>query len=149
MRVVLQRVRSASVEVEGSQVGSIQAGLLLLVGIGPEDSPSDLDWMAKKIPGLRIFPDPEGKMNLSLDDIQGAILAVSQFTLYGDVKKGRRPSFTGAAHPEKAEADFDRFVELLREGGRKVPTGVFGADMKVSLINDGPVTLILESPGNR
>lgn len=147
MRVVLQRVSSASVRVEGAVAGEIGAGFLLLVGIGHEDSEADLAWMADKVAGLRVFEDAEGKMNLSLEDTGGAILSVSQFTLYGDCRKGRRPNFMAAARPEKASELYDRFNELLRGKGIRVETGVFGAMMEVSLVNDGPVTLILDSPG--
>lgn len=147
MRVVLQRVSSASVRVEGAVTGEIGAGFLLLVGIGHEDSEADLAWMADKVAGLRVFEDAEGKMNLSLEDTGGAILSVSQFTLYGDCRKGRRPNFMAAARPEKASELYDRFNELLRGKGIRVETGVFGAMMEVSLVNDGPVTLILDSPG--
>ncbi|GIO12445.1 putative D-aminoacyl-tRNA deacylase-like protein [Cohnella xylanilytica] len=147
MRVVLQRVSGASVRVEGAVTGEIGGGLLLLVGIGHEDSEADLAWMADKVAGLRVFEDEEGKMNLSLEDTGGAILSVSQFTLYGDCRKGRRPNFMAAARPEKASELYDRFNGLLRAKGIRVETGVFGAMMEVSLVNDGPVTLILDSPG--
>ncbi|MBB6691332.1 D-tyrosyl-tRNA(Tyr) deacylase [Cohnella xylanilytica] len=147
MRVVLQRVSSASVRVDGAVAGEIGAGFLLLVGIGHEDSEADLAWMADKVAGLRVFEDAEGKMNLSLEDTGGAILSVSQFTLYGDCRKGRRPNFMAAARPEKASELYDRFNELLRGKGIRVETGLFGAMMEVSLVNDGPVTLILDSPG--
>ncbi|MGG1313897.1 MULTISPECIES: D-aminoacyl-tRNA deacylase [Cohnella] len=146
MRVVLQRVANASVRVNGSVVGEIGAGLLLLVGIKQEDTEADLAWMADKVAGLRIFEDGEGKMNLSLMDVGGAVLSVSQFTLYGDCRKGRRPNFMAAARPEKASELYDRFNAMLREKGITVATGIFGAMMEVSLVNDGPVTLVLDSP---
>lgn len=145
MKVVIQRVKKASVEVEKEVVGEITQGLLLLVGITHDDTEEDLAFLADKIVHLRIFEDNEGKMNLSLLDIGGEILSVSQFTLYGDCKKGRRPNFMNAAKPEIAKPLYERFNELLREKGVKVETGIFGAMMEVSLINDGPVTLILES----
>lgn len=144
MRVVVQRVSRAQVTVAGEVVGAIDGGLLLLVGIRQGDTPAELQWMADKVPDLRIFPDHEGKMNRSLMEAGGAILAVSQFTLYGDCKKGRRPSFIDAAPGPEASLLFDRFVDLLRTRGLTVATGVFGADMQVSLVNDGPVTLIVE-----
>jgi len=146
VRVVLQRVANASVRVNGSVVGEIGAGLLLLVGIKQEDTEADLAWMADKVAGLRIFEDGEGKMNLSLMDVGGAVLSVSQFTLYGDCRKGRRPNFMAAARPEKASELYDRFNAMLREKGITVATGIFGAMMEVSLVNDGPVTLVLDSP---
>lgn len=146
MRVVLQRVTEASVRVEGKIVGEIGKGLLLLVGIAPGDGDKELAWMADKVAGLRIFEDDAGKMNLSVEEVRGAILSVSQFTLYGDCRKGRRPNFLGAAKPEIASELYDRFNGLLREKGFEVATGVFGAMMDVALVNDGPVTLILDSP---
>lgn len=144
MRVVLQRVSRARVAVEDRITGEIGAGLLLLVGFAESDAPEALAWMADKIVGLRIFADDEGRMNRSVADVDGAILLVSQFTLYGDARKGRRPSFVGAAPPEIAIPLYERFVALLRETGRRVETGEFGATMQVELVNDGPVTLILE-----
>lgn len=146
MRVVLQRVRHAQVQVDGQTVGACEQGVLLLVGVGPEDGEAQAEWMARKIAGLRIFPDDDGRMNLSLQDIGGQALSVSQFTLYGDCRKGRRPSFVGAAKPELADPLWQRFNDLLRGQGIPTQTGVFGADMKVELLNDGPVTLILETP---
>ena len=147
MRVVLQRVREAQVVVDGETVGAIEQGLLLLVGLGAEDTEEDLQILAKKCAVLRIFEDDGGKMNLSVQDIQGSVLAVSQFTLLADTRRGRRPSFAKAMHPSQAEPMFDRFVEILREDYKlPVETGVFGADMKVSLCNDGPVTIVLETP---
>ncbi|WP_077614620.1 D-aminoacyl-tRNA deacylase [Caenibacillus caldisaponilyticus] len=145
MRVVVQRVKSASVTVDGAVVGEIGQGLLLLVGIKNDDDERAVDYVADKIYGLRIFEDESGKMNHSVADVGGAILSVSQFTLYGDVSKGRRPNFMEAARPEKAEPLYERFNERLREKGLHVETGVFGAMMDVALVNDGPVTIIVES----
>ncbi len=144
MRVVLQRVARASVKVEGRVTGAIGPGFLLLVGLTHADGDEQITWMAKKIVSLRLFRDDEGRMNRSLKEVGGRVLAVSQFTLYGDAVKGRRPSFVGAAPPEKAAPLFDRFVEALIREGASVATGVFGAMMEVELVNDGPVTLILE-----
>jgi D-tyrosyl-tRNA(Tyr) deacylase len=148
VKVVLQRVSQAAVRVNGEVVGGIGSGLLLLVGIGQEDEEADLAWMADKVAGLRIFEDDAGKMNRSVSDVNGSVLSVSQFTLYGDCRKGRRPNFMAAARPETASALYDRFNGLLRARGLPVETGRFGAMMDVSLVNDGPVTLILESPGD-
>ncbi|WP_353948058.1 D-aminoacyl-tRNA deacylase [Sporolactobacillus sp. Y61] len=145
MKVVLQRVKKASVEVEEKTVGRIDGGLLLLVGIRQGDALEDVYYVADKIAGLRIFEDAEGKMNRSLVDVSGAILSVSQFTLYGDVSHGRRPSFIQAARPEKARPLYEAFNDRLRSHGLTVETGVFGARMDVSLLNDGPVTLIVAS----
>ncbi len=145
MKVVVQRVSKARVTVDDDIVGEIGAGLMLLVGIGQEDGERDLVWMADKLAGLRIFEDDSGKMNLSVEDIKGAILSVSQFTLYGDCRKGKRPNFMAAAKPELAESLYEQFNERLRGRGLKVETGRFGAIMEVSLVNDGPVTLILDS----
>lgn len=146
MRVLIQRVTSATVTVDGNITGEISGGLLLLVGITHADTEAIEDRMADKIVKLRIFSDDQGLMNKSLLDTGGALLAVSQFTLYADAKKGNRPSYTDAARPEQASPAFDRFVaKLATRIGRPVPTGVFGADMKVSLINDGPVTIWLDS----
>ncbi len=144
MRILLQRVSSASVTVDGRVVGQIARGYLLLVGFTHDDEPSRLDWMADKVQGLRLFPDAEGKMNLGLDDVGGELLVVSQFTLYGDAQKGRRPSFIDAARPEVAIPLYERFIAMLRERGLRVATGEFGAMMDVALVNDGPVTLWLE-----
>ncbi|HEX8395435.1 MAG TPA: D-aminoacyl-tRNA deacylase [Longimicrobium sp.] len=144
MRIVLQRVSRARVTVNDRVTGQIGAGLLLLAGFRAEDTEETLAWMAEKVTGLRIFPDDDGKMNRSLDDVNGALLVVSQFTLYGDARKGRRPSFVEAAPPEIAIPLYERFVHLLRAGGRDVQTGEFGANMQVELVNDGPVTLVLE-----
>jgi D-tyrosyl-tRNA(Tyr) deacylase len=144
MRIVLQRVKEAAVRVEGQEVARIGPGLLLLVGIAREDDEAELSFWAKKIPQLRIFPDEEGRFNRSLSEVNGEILCVSQFTLFGDCRKGRRPSFSDAAPGPQAVELFERFVSLLRAEGAPVKTGVFGAYMEVSLVNDGPVTLILE-----
>jgi D-tyrosyl-tRNA(Tyr) deacylase len=144
MRVLLQRVSRAEVRVAGRVTGRIGTGFLLLVGFTHSDTEEQLTWMADKIIGLRLFADQEGKMNLGLTDVQGALLVVSQFTLYGDAQKGRRPSFIDAARPEVAEALYERFVALLRARGVPVATGEFGAMMEVDLVNDGPVTLWLE-----
>lgn len=144
MRVVLQRVKRAEVRVDGEQVGSIGRGYLLLVGFKAGDGDDALRWMVEKVRGLRLFPDSEGKMNLPIDEIGGELLVVSQFTLYADVRKGRRPSFIGAAEPDEAERLYDRFVEQLRAGTIPVATGLFGALMDVDFVNDGPVTLIIE-----
>lgn len=145
MKVVAQRVSRARVRVGGETVGEIGPGLLLLVGVGREDGERDAVWMADKVAGLRVFEDAEGKMNLSAMDTGGSILSVSQFTLYGDCRKGRRPSFADAAPPDTARALYKKFNDLLRARGLKVETGVFGAMMEVELVNDGPVTLIVDS----
>ncbi len=145
MKVVLQRVKEAAVEVQGKTIGKIGHGICLLVGIEKGDSEKDAHYLTKKAAELRIFPDKEGKMNLSLSDIRGEVLAVSQFTLASSLKKGRRPSFDKAEEPEKAEKLFNYFVELIKQRGIEVKTGVFQAMMDVHLINDGPVTFILES----
>jgi len=137
-------VTTASVTIDGRVAGSIEQGLLLLVGFRHDDVAESLSWMADKVAGLRIFPDREGKMNRSVEEIGGALLVVSQFTLYGDAAKGKRPSFIDAARPETAIPLYERFVALLRERIPRVETGEFGADMKVSLVNDGPVTIWLE-----
>ncbi len=144
MRVLLQRVSSAEVRVDGRATGQIGRGYLLLVGITHDDDAARLGWMADKVAGLRLFADAEGKMNLALADVAGAVLVVSQFTLYGDASRGRRPSFIAAARPEVAIPLYERFIVLLRERGLTVATGEFGAAMEVELINDGPVTLQLE-----
>jgi D-tyrosyl-tRNA(Tyr) deacylase len=145
MRVVLQRVSEASVSIAGEVVGEIGAGLVLLVGFTGEDGDAELRWMAEKILGLRVFCDDEGKMNLSLQDVGGDLLVISQFTLYGDTRKGRRPSFVHAAHPDVAIPLYHRFMELLREAAPgRVESGEFGAMMDVALVNAGPVTLVLE-----
>lgn len=144
MRVLVQRVSQASVAVGGRSVGAIGPGLLLLVGFTHSDDDAVLVWMADKVCGLRIFPDDENKMNRSVLDTDGGLLVVSQFTLYGDVAKGKRPSFIDAARPEQAVPLYDSFVAMLRERTPLVETGEFGAHMLVSLVNDGPVTLWLE-----
>jgi len=144
MRIVLERVSEAWVRVEGKEVARIGPGLLLLVGISRQDEQEELAFWARKIPELRLFPDEQGKFDRSLRDVGGEILCVSQFTLFGDCRKGRRPSFSQAAPGPEAQRLFDRFVELLRGQGIPVKTGVFGAHMGVGLVNDGPVTLILE-----
>ena len=146
MRIVLQRVKSASISIEGTVVGEIEQGFLLLVGVGPDDTRDDASYLARKIAGMRIFSDENGKMNLSIDQVGGKILSVSQFTLFADTKKGNRPSFTGAASPEAANKLYEEFNEILRmEYGLIVETGEFGADMQVSLVNDGPVTILLDT----
>ena len=144
MRVVLQRVSSASVTIEGEVTGRIARGFLLLAGFTHTDTPAAADWMAEKVAGLRLFTDAEGKMNLGLAEVGGSVLVVSQFTLYGNAEKGRRPSFVDAARPEVAIPLYERFVEQLRAQGLEVATGRFGAMMEVALVNDGPVTLVLE-----
>jgi len=146
MKIVLQRVREASVEVDGRVVGKIGRGLCLLVGVEKGDEEKDADFLAGKATELRVFPDAEGKMNLSLRDVGGEILAVSQFTLAGSVRKGRRPSFDNAEAPERAAALFDHFTSALRAAGFKVETGIFQAEMVVRIDNDGPVTFVLECP---
>ncbi|MEO5824350.1 MAG: D-aminoacyl-tRNA deacylase [Gemmatimonadales bacterium] len=144
MRVVLQRVRRASVRIEGADHAAIGVGYLLLAGFAPDDTVAVVDWMASKIIGLRLFADGEGRMNLDLAAVSGDILVVSQFTLMGDVGKGRRPSFLDAAPPAMAVSLYEHFVAALGSTGTTVLTGVFGADMRVALENDGPVTLLLE-----
>jgi D-aminoacyl-tRNA deacylase len=145
MRAVIQRVISSSVAVEGKVVGEIGAGFMALLGVARDDEQKDADYLAEKIANLRVFADEQGKMNLSLLDTGGAMLVVSQFTLYADSRKGRRPSYIDAAEPEKANALYEYFVERLRRIGVRVETGVFQAMMQVSLINDGPVTILLDS----
>jgi len=146
VRVVLQRVSRAAVRVDGKTVGEIGLGFLVLAGFAPTDTDAALDWMADKILGLRLFGDAEGKMNRDLAEVGGGVLVVSQFTLYGDAKKGRRPSFIDAAPPDVAIPLYERFVDMLREkaSGTTIATGEFGAMMEVELVNDGPVTLLLE-----
>jgi D-tyrosyl-tRNA(Tyr) deacylase len=144
MRVVLQRVSRASVTIDGRTAGAVERGFCLLVGLTHSDTEATVDWMAEKVAGLRLFPDAEGKMNLGLDEVGGGVLVVSQFTLYGDAAKGRRPSFVDAARPEQAIPLYQRFVAALRDRGLEVATGEFGAQMLVEIHNDGPVTLILE-----
>ena len=145
MRAVLQRVRRARVLVEGEAVGAIDGGLLVLFGVAPTDSGDQVRWMADKIVGLRIFADEDGKMNLDVRETGNSVLVVSQFTLFGDCKKGRRPSFIGAATPDIAIPLYEAFVVALRAHGVRVETGRFRADMQVELVNDGPVTLILDT----
>ncbi|HEX5438637.1 MAG TPA: D-aminoacyl-tRNA deacylase [Gemmatimonadaceae bacterium] len=144
MRILLQRVSRAEVRVDAHVVSFIDKGLLLLAGFASTDTDAQLSWMADKVVGLRLFGDAEGKMNLSVTDVGGQLLVVSQFTLYGNAEKGRRPSFIDAARPEVAEPLYERFVEMLRVRGVPVETGRFGAMMEVELVNDGPVTLWLE-----
>jgi D-tyrosyl-tRNA(Tyr) deacylase len=144
MRIVLQRVREARVLIEGRVAGAIGRGYCLLVGFTHGDGEAEVDWMAEKVASLRLFPDAEGKMNLGLGEVAGGVLVVSQFTLYGDAAKGRRPSFVAAARPEAAVPLYQRFVARLRALGLEVATGEFGAQMLVEIANDGPVTLILE-----
>ena len=148
MRCVVQRVSSASVEIGGKIVGQIGRGLMVLVGVAAGDEEKDVKYMADKLPNLRIFEDEQGKMNLSVLDVAGSVLAVSQFTLLGDARGGRRPSFIEAARPEVANPLYEQLVRLLRESGLPVETGVFQAEMAVSLVNDGPVTLLLDSRKN-
>ena len=149
MRAVVQRVSEASVTVDGRTVGAIGRGFLVLLGVTHVDGEAEAVWLARKIAGLRIFEDEAGKFNRSLADEDGAVLVVSQFTLYGDARKGRRPSFTEAARPEHAEPLCDRFAHLLRAEGIAVETGIFGAVMAVHLVNDGPVTLLLDTASGR
>jgi D-aminoacyl-tRNA deacylase len=146
VRAVLQRVTRARVCVDGTEVGSIGPGLLVLLAAGRGDGPGQVKWMAEKTAGLRIFPDGEGKMNLSLRDINGEMLVVSQFTLYGDCRKGKRPSFAGSERPEEANRLYESYIREVEKLGITVRHGVFGAMMEVELINDGPVTLIVDSP---
>jgi D-tyrosyl-tRNA(Tyr) deacylase len=145
MRAVVQRVREARVSIEGQIVGQIERGFLVLLGVGKEDREADADYLAVKIPQLRVFEDDKGRFNLSLLDIEGAILVVSQFTLFGDCRKGRRPSFTDAADPQGAQKLYYHFIAKLKENQITVATGEFQARMAVELINDGPVTLLLDS----
>lgn len=145
MRLVLQRVSEARVSVGGVTVGSIRTGLLILVGMAKSDTKSEIDYLSDKVLGLRIFPDSSGKMNLNVVDAGGSLLVVSQFTLYADCRKGRRPSFDEAAPPEQAQALYDYFVERLRFGPVPVETGVFQAMMEVHLVNRGPVTIVMDT----
>ncbi len=145
MRAVIQRVARAEVRVEGKVVGAVGKGLLVLLGVAQEDDDDAARYLADKTAALRIFEDPAGKMNLALAEVGGGVLVVSQFTLLGDLRKGNRPSFTGAAPPERANALYERFCGLLREKGLGVATGVFRAHMDVELVNDGPVTVLLDS----
>ena len=148
MRCVVQRVSSASVAVNGQTVGRINKGLMVLVGVAQGDGEKDIQYMADKVPNLRIFEDEQGKMNRSLLEVGGSILAVSQFTLLGDARGGRRPSFIDAARPETANPMYEELVRRLKEAGLTVETGVFQAEMAVSLVNDGPVTILLDSRKN-
>jgi len=146
MRIVLQRVKEASVAIDGNIKSKIDLGLLLLLGIEAEDTQDDIDWLCNKALGMRIFSDENGKMNRSVVDVEGDIIVVSQFTLYANIKKGTRPSFIRAAHPNKAIPLYEKFVQQLEQQlGKPVGTGEFGADMKISLLNDGPVTIIMDS----
>lgn len=145
MRAVVQRVSRASVTVDGSVVGAIESGFLILLGVAGTDTQQDVNWLAGKIAGLRVFEDDQGKMNLGLSEAGGAALVVSQFTLLGDCRKGRRPSFVAAARPELADSLYQSFVAELRGRGIHVETGTFQAQMQVELVNDGPVTLLLDS----
>lgn len=150
MRVLVQRVSHAKVTVEGAVTGEIGRGLLLLVGIREDDTGGQLEWMAAKVAKLRVFDDAEGRMNLSVRDVDGGVLAISQFTLYGDTRKGNRPSYVAAARPEKAEPMYDEFCGKLGEAiGKPVEKGVFGAHMDVELTNDGPVTVMIEKESER
>ena len=144
MKLVIQRVNNAKVDVDNKTIGQIEKGFLVLIGVGPEDTKEIADSLVEKLCNLRIFEDENEKMNLSIKDINGELLIVSQFTLYADCKKGNRPSFAGAAEPEKANALYEYFIEKCKDKVKKVEHGKFGADMKVSLLNDGPVTIILE-----
>jgi D-tyrosyl-tRNA(Tyr) deacylase len=146
LRAVLQRVSRAKVTVTGEVVGEIAAGWLVLLGVAPDDSQKQVEWLAEKVANLRAFPDAEGTMNLSVQDISGSVLVVSQFTLYSDCQKGRRPSFTGAAPPTVAEPLYEAFVTALKLLGVPLATGRFAADMQVELVNDGPVTFVLDTP---
>lgn len=145
MRAVFQRVKRASVTAEGREISSIGRGALVLLGVGKDDTEKDALYMAEKLAGLRVFPDDTGRMQLSLVDVAGQVLVVSQFTLYGDVKKGKRPGFDGAAPPEKGEELYEKVIEFLRAMGLEVKTGKFGAHMDVELVNDGPVTILISS----
>ena len=145
MKIVVQRVKEANVKVDNEIVGKISEGLMLLIGVDEDDDTNDADWLIKKIIDLRIFSDQEGKMNLSVKDISGEILCISQFTLISDYKKGNRPSYIKAAKPEKAIPLFEYFKSEIAKSGLKIESGIFGADMKVSLLNDGPLTLVLDS----
>ena len=145
MRAVVQRVKSANVKIEDNIIGSIEQGILLLLGVEESDEEKDLDYMCEKVPNLRIFEDENGKMNKSLLDVEGSILVISQFTLLGDARKGRRPSFILAAQADKAIPMYEKYIANMKEKGIYTQSGEFGADMKVELINDGPVTILLDS----
>src|SRR5436190_7069096 len=146
MRAVLQRVRRAKVAVGDEVTGEIAAGWLVLLGVAPADTQKEVDWLAEKVANLRAFADAEGKMNLSVQDVRGSVLVVSQFTLYGDCTRGRRPGFTGAAPPAIAEPLYEAFAAALKLLGVPVATGRFAADMQVDLVNDGPVTFVIDTP---
>ena len=148
MRAVVQRVTYSSVEVDGEIVGEINKGFNVLLGISKEDTEEDMKYIKDKIINLRVFSDENDKMNLSLLDIKGELLLISQFTLYGDARKGRRPNFMNALGGEEAKIFYDKFIEMMKETGLKVQTGIFGADMKVDIKNDGPVTILLDSSRN-
>lgn len=148
MRAVVQRVTYSSVEVNGEIVGRINKGFNVLIGISKDDTEEDMNYIRDKIINLRVFSDENDKMNLSLLDIKGDILLISQFTLYGDARKGRRPNFMNALGGEEAKKFYDKFIEMMKETGLKVQTGIFGADMKVDIKNDGPVTILLDSSRN-
>ena len=145
MRVVVQRVEEASVVVEGKEVGAIKSGFMILLGVEHDDSEQDLQWLVKKIVGLRVFGDGDGKMNLNITDVGGSILLISQFTLHASTKKGNRPSFIKAARPEHSLPMYNKFISELRKNNIQVASGVFGAYMDVSLVNSGPVTIIIDS----
>ncbi len=145
MRAVVQRVKEASVKVDGDTVGLIGAGFLVLLGVAKDDGEKDVSYTADKVAGLRVFDDGDGKFNLSLTDVEGAVLAVSQFTLYGDARGGRRPSFTEAAGAELGRSMYELFIDKLESKGIEVQRGVFGAKMEVALVNDGPVTILIDS----
>ncbi|HMM70590.1 MAG TPA: D-aminoacyl-tRNA deacylase [Gudongella oleilytica] len=145
MRAVVQRVSSAEVRVDDKMVGRVGKGLLVYLGVGKEDTVSDIEYMAEKVSGLRIFEDENGKMNLSVQDIEGEILAISQFTLYGDVRKGKRPSFSDSAAPDKGEELYNQFIRRIQGIGIRIEKGIFGAHMMVDYVNDGPVTILLDS----
>ncbi|WP_262314727.1 D-aminoacyl-tRNA deacylase [Lacticaseibacillus parakribbianus] len=145
MKAVVQRVSQAQVTIDGEVCGRIDRGFVVLLGVGPNDTPADVDYLVAKISKLRVFSDPAGKMNLALAQVGGAVLAISQFTLYADTRKGNRPSFTAAAAPALGEQLYDLFVARMRATNLQVATGVFGADMQVSLINDGPVTILFDT----
>ncbi len=146
MRALVQRVSQASVRVDGRDVGAIDQGLLVLLGVAPDDGEDQARWLARKLSMLRIFQDPQGRMNLSVQDVGGAALVVSQFTLYADCRRGNRPSFVRSAQPQLAEPLYERFCELLAEQGLRVERGVFGALMDITLVNHGPVTVVVDTP---
>ncbi len=146
MRALVQRVSQASVRVDGREVGAIDQGLLVLLGVAPDDGEDQARWLARKLSMLRIFQDPQGRMNLSVQDVGGAALVVSQFTLYADCRRGNRPSFVRSAQPQLAEPLYERFCELLAEQGLRVERGVFGALMDITLVNHGPVTVVVDTP---